>query len=257
MTSRSRVVWYPLVLILITGCGVRADLDMPRKFQAAEQAFGDATESDDYLKAASLYQEILDNGVTSGAVLYNLGNAFMKAGQRGRAIVAYRQALRYRPRDPYLKANLRYALGTANDQMTRKSLPETIMFWQSWFSYAEMFYVTTAAVILTLVCGLIARISHKGLLLNRFTLAAMLLTIVAVCSNAYDWYQIEWTRHGVVVADKTVARKGNSTNYEPAFTEPLYEGTEFVVLEQRHDWLLIRLGPSAEGWVPQRSVVTY
>ena len=53
----------------------------------------------------------LDRGQISGAVLYNQGNAFMQAGQRGRAIAAYRQARRYLGPDLFLEANLAYALG--------------------------------------------------------------------------------------------------------------------------------------------------
>ena len=58
-----------------------------------------------------MYQAILDRGYVSGVVLYNQGNAFMRAGQRGRAVAAYRQARRYLGPDPFLEANLAYALG--------------------------------------------------------------------------------------------------------------------------------------------------
>ena len=44
---------------------------------------------------------------------YNLGNAYFRAGEYGRAIAAYRKAKPYRPRDPYLEANLRQALSVA------------------------------------------------------------------------------------------------------------------------------------------------
>ena len=47
------------------------------------------------------------------AVLYNQGNAWMRAGATGRALAAYRQAQRYRPRDPYLAANLQNALAAS------------------------------------------------------------------------------------------------------------------------------------------------
>ena len=84
---------------------------LAQTFQAAQQAFDKAQTPDDFLRAASLYQEILDAGLVSGAVLYNQGNAFLRGGHRGRAIACYRQAQRYRPRDPWLDHNLRCALG--------------------------------------------------------------------------------------------------------------------------------------------------
>ena len=95
-----------------SGCGGRVDPTMFSQFQRAQEAFDQAQQPDEFLRVAALYQEMLDTGLVSGAVLYNQGNAFMRAGQRGRALACYRQAVRYRPRDPYLAANLNYALGS-------------------------------------------------------------------------------------------------------------------------------------------------
>ena len=71
---------------MLSGCGRPLDLDSARVFQEAEQTFSQAKSPDDYLKAAAMYQEILDRGYVSGAVLYNQGNALMRAGQRGRRL---------------------------------------------------------------------------------------------------------------------------------------------------------------------------
>ena len=60
----------------------------------------------------------------------------------------------------------------------------------------------------------------------------------------------------VVVAEAT-ARKGNATSYESAFTAPLAEGTEFVVLEQRGDWFRVQISGSQEGWLATVDVATY
>ena len=93
------------------GCGRGVDFEAAHAFQQAQTAFDQAASPEDFLKVAGMYQSILDRGLVSGAVLYNQGNAMMRAGERGRAIAAYREATRYRPTDPYLQANLRYALG--------------------------------------------------------------------------------------------------------------------------------------------------
>ena len=97
-------------LLACAGCGRSASLDTARTFQRAQEVFDQAQSPEDYLKAAAIYESIRAGGVVSGAVLYNQGNAYMRAGQRGRAVAAYREATRYRPRDPYLLANLKFAL---------------------------------------------------------------------------------------------------------------------------------------------------
>ncbi len=256
-TLDSRLFCTAIVLILAAGCGGGPDLETARKFQQAEQEFAEASKPEDFMRVAGLYQEILDRGFLSGGVLYNQGNAFMKAGQKGRGIAAYRQAKRYRPRDPFLEANLRNALSAQSLPEGDKALVDHVLFWQAWISYPEKFFLTTAAIGLTLVLGMLARLLHRRSLFNRLALAAVVLSLVFCFSTAVDWYRFDGTKHGVVVVDRSVARKGNSDTYEPAFTQPLSEGTEFIVVEQRGDWLLVRVGQSAEGWIPESVAVVY
>jgi hypothetical protein len=87
--------------------------------------------------------------------------------------------------------------------------------------------------------------------------AGLVITAVFVASACYDWYRFGRVDHGVVVANEVVARKGYGESYEPAFADPLPEGTEFTISERRNDWLLIRLEGNQEGWVEKRSVVLY
>jgi tetratricopeptide (TPR) repeat protein len=240
----------------ISGCRGAPDLESSHKFRAAQEAFDEATAPQDFLRAATQYQEIRDLGIESGALLYNQGNAFMNAGERGRAIACYRQAQRYRPRDPYLDANLKYALGPLSARPTNRSVLDHLFFWQDWISYPGKFQLTAA-------CGAAALLLGVAALFVRFRVivylawVAVLLTFVTAFSAAYDWHRYERTQRGVIVDDEVTARKGNADTYDPAFTEPLSEGTEFQVLERRGGWLLIRLPGSQEGWVESRSLVVY
>src|SRR4029077_10845798 len=77
------------------------------------EVFDSAKTPQDYAESAALLESLLADGFRNGAVYYNLGNAWFRAGQYGRAIAAYRKAKAYRPRDPYLDANLRQALSVA------------------------------------------------------------------------------------------------------------------------------------------------
>lgn len=243
-------------LFTAAGCGTSVRLDVSRKFQEAQQTFDQARSPEDFLRAAALYQEIIDQGVVSGAVLYNQGNALMEAGQRGRAIAAFRQAKRYRPRDPYLEANLRYALAAAGPAGRHRSIIDHLLFWQDWLSYSEKFYLTAATAAATFLLGVLGLFAWRKLF-NRLALAGCALVLLLALSAGLDWYRYDCIRHGVIVREEVVARKGNSTGYEPAFTEPLAEGAEFSLVQQRGDWLLVRLVGGQEGWIEDDSAVLY
>jgi tetratricopeptide (TPR) repeat protein len=244
-----------VTMVSLAGCGRSVDPALYAKFQTAQQTFDQATEREHFMLSAALYDEILNEGIASGAVLYNQGNAYMRAGETGRAIACYRRAKRYRPRDPFLDANLRYAIG---NESTKRSKPfvEYVLFWQDWISYPGKFQLSCLAALLTFAVAA-ATLFVQPTWLKRIALALLLVTLAITISSAYDWYRFQHLKHGVVVADQVVARKGNSEAYEPAFTKPLAEGAEFRVLEQRGDWLLVRLGDSQEGWVPAKEVVVY
>jgi hypothetical protein len=244
------------LLVLIAGCGGDADMEVARIFQDAQQTFDRADRPEAFLKAAAFYQQILDRGVASGAVLYNQGNAYMQAGQRGRAIAAYRQAQRYRPRDPYLEANLRYAMGPEPPVAQRRPIVQYVFFWQDWLSYAEKFYLVGASALIAFGLGLVAVYTRR----ERWTLVALgsvVLTLILGLSAGYDWWRFDAMEHGVVVRAKIVARKGNGESYQPAFTAPLAEGTEFIVTDRRPGWVLARLGAGQEGWIAEDAAVVY
>ena len=247
-------------LLFSAGCGRSVDPELSQKFQQARQTFDEAAAPEEFLTAAALYEEILDRGVVSGAVLYNQGNAFMQAGQRGRAIAAYRRAKRYRPRDPYLDHNLRYALGTddpaAAVDVNGRPLVEYLLFWQNWLSYPGKFYLAAAAAVVTFILGLLPFFLRRRLF-ARLAAGGAAVTLLLVFSAMYDWYRYDYIVRGVVVAQDVVARKGYAATSEPAFTEALAEGTEFQLVGRRNAWLLIRIAAGKEGWVEEETVVLY
>jgi len=244
------------VVSAVAGCGRAPDDEVLQKFLSAQQIYDKADSQEGFLRAASLYQEILDDGFVSGAVLYNQGNAFMRAGHRGRAIACYRQAKRYRPQDPFVDGSLRSALDV-DDSKRRRVFVDYVFFWQDWIGYGGKFRLFACSAALTFAIGVAALLAGRRRWIVYCGWAGLVVTIVVAASAAYDWYRFESVQHGVVVVDDVVALKGPAGTFKEAFTQPLSQGTEFVVAEHRGGWLLIRLPGSKEGWVKAGEVVVY
>jgi hypothetical protein len=243
-----------LSLVLFGGCGRAVDSELTSKFETAQEAFDSAKTPDEFAKTAMLDQEMIDRWGPSGAIFYNQGNAWMQAGQPGRAVASYRQAQRYSPRIPFLDANLAAALG--DSQAARRSIVETILFWQNWLSYAEKFYAAAALAAIVFVLAVVM-LFRSNRWLRRLAWVGMTLGVLFTLSAGYDWFRFDATQHGVVIQSGTIARKGNATNYEPAFNKPLPEATEFRLVEHRGNWLLARLPDGNEGWIEKRAAVVY
>ena len=65
-----------------------------RTFVRALEVFDAAKAPADYRESAALLESLLADGFKNGAVFYNLGNAYFRAGEYGRSIAAYRRPSR-------------------------------------------------------------------------------------------------------------------------------------------------------------------
>ncbi|MBN2490495.1 MAG: BatD family protein, partial [Planctomycetes bacterium] len=246
------------------GRGVAAqDAEVARLFLRAAEREERAQSAEDYLAAAALYREILErDGYRNGALLYNLGNAYCRAGQLGRAIAAYREARRYRPGDDYLDANLRQALARRVDQFPEpgRSLVDHILFWTHTVPYPLQFRLLLGAGLLAFLLALL-RLFRPGMRGTRATLgAAVALTLLLGAGAALSAYRYEAITNGVLVQPETAVLK--APRGEPAYDKPLHEGTEFIVAETRESgagggWYRIRFAGDREGWIPAEAAVTY
>jgi hypothetical protein len=256
---KSGIVFACLAVFLATsgGCASAPDAEAVRIYQQALDAFDHAASPADYLRSAGLYQELMDRDIVSGGLLYNQGNAYMRAVQRGRAIACYRQASKYRPRDPQLQANLQLALGAGTPLHSDRSLLDHLIFWQDWISYPGKLQATGLSASLAFVLGVLALRVPPRRLFGRLAVVVLAVTVLAAGSAVHDWYRFDVVERGVVVRAEVIARKGNADSYEPAFTEPLAEGTEFRVLERRSPWMHIQLAGGQRGWIPDDDAVTY
>ena len=202
------------------------------------------------------FRELVDQGAVNGPLLYNLGNAQLQLGQTGAAIGSYLRAQRLMPGDGRLQANLAHARTQVKDRFDRGTglLLEDVAAW--WHLLSQPSRLWLAAMAWLAAWGIaIARLLRTGSawLQGRVTApiawtlgiaGAVLFATVTVDVAAPAWRPV-----GVTVSDGVVVRKGNGDGFEPAFAEPLSQGVEFRVLEQRPGWIEIRLPDGKTGWI--------
>lgn len=225
--------------------------------QANESASVDPVESQDlYRRAVLRYERIVSEGdVRNGMLFYNIGNAYFRMNDIGRAILNYRRAEQYTPGDRNLARNLRTARETRQDtfeQGQSAQVMRTLLFWHydiqpgtrsMLFGVFSLLFWGSASV------RLFRRGWSPGWALGLVgAIAALFLGSLVFESTVQASQQA-----GVVVAPQVIARTGDGQSYEPAFSDPLHAGAEFVLLDARNDWNHIELPDGRQCWIPADS----
>ena len=126
-----------MALLLASATSVEAQPErMDELFFKTNQAYKEGR----YADAVKGYQKLLSAGYENGHVYYNLGNAFFRLEQLGRAIMHYERARILMPRDSDLNFNLRHARDQAVDAIEEN--PRFIsmaFFWIASLSLKELF----------------------------------------------------------------------------------------------------------------------
>ena len=74
-------------------------------------------------KAATIYEQVIDQGMENGHLYYNLGNTHFRLGNLPKAILNYVKAQNLLPRNEDVEANLNHALRQTVDQLDGRTPP--------------------------------------------------------------------------------------------------------------------------------------
>lgn len=225
------------------------------KAEDFSSAFNEANrlyEQGKFSEAVARYEKVIESGSASAPVYFNLGNAFLKSGQTGRAIAAYRSVEKISPRDPDVRSNLQFARNQAGGGV---SVPTRR--WENWIgrlTLNEWTILTSVALIVLFLLLAVRqwrsswRNSFRGLLLCLGIVCGFLL----VCLMAAIRSEF-FVRSAVVIVSEAVVRPGPFEESPSAFT--LRDGAEVTVLGQTDNWLEIADASQRTGWLPGKNVM--
>jgi len=189
------------------------------------------------------YQAVVGSGEWSANLFYDLGNAYFRHGDFGRAILNYDRALRLDPHHPEADANLRIAHDQAHSLELAPSALERYLN----FGTANFFAIVAAIFFWLAIIWLILR---PGRLL--WTIAGIFLA--AICGFAA--FKLENGTRGqglaIVIAENAEARVATVDSARSVLALPA--GSEVLILQERGDWNYAALPNDQRGWVAANAV---
>jgi tetratricopeptide (TPR) repeat protein len=207
----------------------------------------------DFKRALESYRQLVETGQATAAVYFNLGNAALKAGEKGQALVYYERARKVSPRDEDLQWNIRVLKGALKDKIEDRShftLAASREFLERWTS-DEIALLLTSFLALTAALGasllLFPAASRRIRSLGRLVMAALFVSGLLV---AWKWWETKDPR-AVVLDRETSAHYGPSESETKAFL--LHEGAQGKVLDETGEWFYLALPNGNSGWIKKNA----
>jgi tetratricopeptide (TPR) repeat protein len=256
------------ILILILAIAAQADArlsdqELSTHLAQAEQQFRRAMELDrsDPDAAKAYYQEAIlhyeaiakNGGVRNGKLYYDVGNAYFRLGDTGRAILNYKRAELFMRNDPNLRQNLDYARNRRADRIEPRQKEKVLktLFFLHYDIPSRLKLVVFAISFGALWIAAGARLLLKAGWLKIVIAVAAVASAAFLVSLVVDSASLARTPEGVIVAEETIGRMGDADTYQPSFKEPLHAGSEFRLIEKRPGWWQVELESGDRTWIPE------
>ncbi len=253
MTGRSRRVnWSGAAFLAVTVLAAATG-----SLSGQEEFFREGNrryQEGDYAGALENYRAIVEAGFESGSLYYNIGNAYFKLGDLGRAILSYERARRLAPRDADVLANLELARSLTTDEIT--PLPSFWLFravrWWVYLIPRRWLAVVVVTGYLVAVSGLILSILKRETDLGRWGLRAAVLSgcvaaVFAVNLAAVE-FEIGVSEEAIVVASEVTVQSAPSDDSSlQVFV--IHEGTKVRIDRRAESWVEVVLEDGKVGWV--------
>ena len=202
-------------------------------------------------KLEALWQS---EGINHGALAYNIGNSWFHAGRYGESVLWYRRAEELGYRSKELSHNLSHVRKQRLDNLPDRfgsqwlAVSHSVVSSSPWLLFAIAIYCLFWWQVWVFIRS---DRTEK----SRIIVAASVMLLTSVMTLFRVAYTPEVST-GVITAMDVTARKGPGLVFAPAFTSPLNQGTEYVLLQEHASWQEIRLSNGSTAWLPARATTS-
>ena len=227
---------------------VAVEFDNMTLWERGNQAYIDG----DYAAAVTAYQAIENRGYSSARLCYNMGNAYYKQGQIGRAILYYNRALVISPSMDDARHNLEIAEAQTKDNIAvvpefflnryMRTLRSAISC-SAWSAMSVAFFGVMLLFLLIFLLG--SRIKVRKVGFYGAVVSLLLFVVVTIFGVSARNSIID--RPAAIVMSSAISVKSSP---DRAATDlfVLHEGTKVEVSSEVDGWSEITIADGKKGW---------
>lgn len=213
--------------------------------------------SQKFNEAIAAYEEVVNSGLESAELYYNLGNAYYKSGKYTRAILNYERAKLLAPNDGDIQFNLDLANQHVVDAI--EPLPQVffVRWWKnlvrskqadSWAVFSFVSFFVFLGLLALFVFSSSSKLKKLGFWSGILVFALSVTTFVFANKQ-----QNRLTKHNfaIVLQASVTAKSSPSEGGTNIFV--IHEGLKVQLLDQVSNWYQVRLADGNQGWLPAES----
>jgi hypothetical protein len=207
----------------------------------------------EFERAVSAYETILNHGLTSPSLYFNLGNAYYRLGKIAPTILAYERALRMAPGDADIKHNLDLVNLKTVDRI--EPLPE--LFFVQWLQALSAFLPLQTTAWLFSTCWILLFGGLAGLYvfaqptvirsLRAVGLVGLVLVIPLGILLTTQVLQSRSRNDAVVTVSVVTAKTSPDAQSMDAFV--VHEGLRVKLSDSVGGWVKVILPDGKVGWI--------
>lgn len=198
-----------------------------------------------YAEAINYYQKAMAQGKTV-ALFFNLANAYAQDYQVGLAVLNYRRALLYAPRNADVQANLTFL----HEQESIADFPPA--FAQSMVTYLTHTTWLYVAVVLFWIFLFLSLGGFYYSYKNKYVICVIVISLIGCLFATYATYLSARLDSHAIVISQSVLKLAPTTKSEDLVA--LKPGQEVELLSEYQNYAQIRLANQIEGWVKKNTI---
>ena len=203
-----------------------------------------------YEQSITKYLEIINNGYESWQLYFNLGNAYYRIGQFGKAILHFERAYKLNPKNEDVEFNLRLVNTKVVDNIKTPPLTEFINNVKYFLSMTALIWLTIGLYLGLTFIIIIRLIVRKRRIQRLLKIIVIPILIVLILTSSVFIMRVNedtTVKYAILMTDKVDVLGEPSVNGTELFS--LHEGAKFKIEESSGEWAKIRLAGGNVGWL--------
>jgi tetratricopeptide (TPR) repeat protein len=235
-----------------------SEVALDELYETASEAY----RGQDYKKSIVQYEKLValagKRNKVSAELCYNLGNAYFRDNQLGKAILNYERALLLDPGDGDIRHNLRFARNRTEDRIDTAGN----LIFTNWFNAVRNMYSSNRWAAIGIVLFILFLVCLAVFLFVRYLWAkktafytGIVLFLLVIAVNIFSFSQkserIE-RDSAIVMVGAAMVNASPDLNSNELFQ--LHEGTKVKIRNSDSNWYEIEIANGSVGWTSKENV---